>query len=295
MTLAILITAFRRPHSLKLVLERLEDVKIPIYIWLNGPQNLADSVCIQSCLQVVKQSSVNVVEVKQNSSYFESGQSIVNAISWVFTNVETAIILEDDILLNDSALGFFQLGLNEFRSSLSIASLIGTSFLPESFQTNSDQFRLTNFTSSWGWATWADKWRFFESDLSNWDNELFEWPAMVKGSAIRRLYGSKFDAISVGLSDAWDYRWQYTCWRHGFQSVAPYKNLALNIGFDSLATHTQKAPPWVPRNQFELPEINSLSFRNLSEDSAAEKWYVDNVLGLGITRRVRGKISRTLR
>jgi hypothetical protein len=294
MTLGILITAFRRPHSLKLVLDRLEHVSIPVYVWLNGPENAADLDSLKSCMHVVNQSSVNVVEVKENSSYFESGQSIVNAISWIFTNVEMAIILEDDILLNDSALEFFQLGLNEFQSSANIASLIGTSFLPESFQTSSAEFRLTNFTSSWGWATWADKWRFFESDLANWNNELFAWPKVMKKKAVRRQYGSKFDAISAGLSDAWDYRWQYTCWKHGLQSVAPYKNLALNIGFDAFATHTHQAPPWIPQNQFELPDINPFSFENLNEDSAAEKWYMDNVLGAGTIHRIKRRISRAL-
>ncbi len=187
MTIGILITAFRRPHSLKLVLERIENVDIPVYIWLNGPQNPSDSLSLRSCMQVVNQSPVNVVKVKQNSSYFESGQSIVNAISWIFTNVEMAIILEDDILLNQSAIKFFQLGLNEFRSSSNIASLIGTSFLPETHQTNLSQFRLTNFTSSWGWATWVDKWRLFENDLTNWNNEPF---CMAEGDEKERGTGS---------------------------------------------------------------------------------------------------------
>ncbi len=292
MTTPVLITAFRRPDFLKLVLDCFESRSNPIYVWLNGPFDLQDEKNIQDCLTVIDKSLANVVLVNSNSEHFASGQSIINAIDWIFTLESCAIILEDDIVVGEDFIDFMDASIEHFKSPESgVGSIVGSCFVPPELR-STDALRKTVFTSSWGWGTWKDRWSKFDRDLSNWNEKLSFFPPLLQDIPSRSRFNSIFMSIKLGRFDAWDYRWQFTNWKQQWITIAPNSNLIMNIGFDSRATHTFSTPSWLPKTVDRF-SVKSLDFSSIPYDELGDKWYKSNVLGLTYSYFLRTRIRHT--
>jgi hypothetical protein len=293
MTTPVLITAFRRPDFLSRVLNCFEGRSNPIYIWLNGANNPDDASNIQECLKIIGQTSVNVVFVKTNVEHYPSGQSIINAIDWIFSEVSMAIILEDDIMVSQEFISFMDLALDYFSSLDSgVGSIVGSCFVPPNFR-SIGPLRRTLFTSSWGWGTWGSRWEKFDRDLLDWDRNKFEFPILLRDFPSRYRFISIFDSIKSATFDAWDYRWQYTNWKNHWQTVAPNANLVTNIGFDSRSTHTFSVPIWLPTTT-EKFDLESLDFANIPYDRNGDLWYKSNVQHLDYSYYFRTKIRKII-
>jgi hypothetical protein len=252
-----------------------------------------DERTIQECLEVIKASPANVISIKANSEHFPSGQSIINAIDWLFTNVTRAIILEDDILVSQDFIDFMDLSLDHFKNIESgVGSIIGSCFIPIDKRSRG-MLRKTVFTSSWGWGTWRDRWAEFDRNLASWSKSANVFPSILHDVPSRSRFNSIFQSIESGDFDAWDYRWQYTNWRKGWVTVGPNANLILNIGFDQRSTHTFSAPGWLPES-FEKFPVESNHLNVISYDKSGDLWYKSRVLGLSYSYFLRTKIRKML-
>lgn len=291
MTTPVLITAFRRPDFLSKVLGCFHGRDNPIYVWLNGAHDSTDERSIRECLEVIGRTTANVVAVRNNSEHYPSGQSIINAIDWIFSVESSAIILEDDILISPEFIDFMESSLEYFKPLESgVGSIVGSCFVPLENR-SSRSLRKTIFTSSWGWATWKDRWSDFDRDLTRWDEQRTLFPPLLRDIPSRVRFNSIFSSIKCGDFDAWDYRWQYTNWKNEWVTIAPNANLVMNIGFDARSTHTFSSPIWLPRT-FEKIALENLDFSNIPYDKSGDKWYKSNVLGLDYSYFLRTKIRR---
>lgn len=226
----------------------------------------------------MKHSQLNVITVKLNHNHLSSGDSIASAITWIFDHVDSAIILEDDIMPTQHFLENTEILLELFATNFEVGSILGSNFVPSKFIANPQaQYRATNFISSWGWATWADRWRHFEHSLMNWENYQKELPISVNTYFGRRKWMHIFRSIQDGHFDAWDYRWQFTNWKNHWISIVPNSNLVQNIGFTAEATHTFQRPWWFSDEVENLMlDLDSVSV-DLSVDHGADRWVATNI------------------
>lgn len=293
MTTPVLITAFRRPDFLKRVLSCFHDRSNPIYVWLNGPSNSYDEQSILECHTVIRETSANVVFVKTNFEHFPSGQSIINAIDWVFSLESSAIILEDDIVVSEAFIEFMDFSIEYFKPLESgVGSIVGSCFVPHE-RRSASSLRKSVFTSSWGWGTWKNRWVEFDRNLIHWDTKKAYLPLLLRDLPSRSRFNSIYRSIKAGTFDAWDYRWQFTNWKQGWITIAPNTNLVMNIGFDNRSTHTFSAPSWVPKT-FENYSLEPQDFSNVPYDKVGDEWYKSNVLGLNYSYFLRTKIRTAI-
>jgi hypothetical protein len=168
------------------------------------------------------------------------GRRMASGISWVFEQVEEAILLEDDCLAHPSFFQWCDEMLERYRTDTRVGHVAGTNFLG-CFAPDDQSYFFSLRADVWGWASWRRAWRHYDFSASAWPEAnrrgLIEKAAPGLGYA--RQLAPNLDAIRRGELDTWDYQWHLTMVLQRMLQVVPAQNLISNIGFSHEATHTR--------------------------------------------------------
>jgi hypothetical protein len=194
-------------------------------------------------------------EVLKNFSEVNLGCAIrpATGISWVFEQVEEAIILEDDCIPDRSFFGFCDELLERYRHDSRVMHISGNNFWSHTNQFD-HSYAFSRYTLSWGWATWRRAWE-------KYDLQMKQWPQVKQQNLLRNVLIDQevanswmkiFQNVIDENSDVWDYQWTLTCWLQSGLAILPNVNLVSNVGFGVDATHTFSADT----NCDELPSFS---------------------------------------
>jgi hypothetical protein len=177
---------------------------------------------------------------------------VSSGISWVFEQVERAIILEDDCLPDPSFFAYCDHLLERYADDERVTHIAGTDYALDA--TGPASWRWARLYPIWGWATWRRAWRNYDPDLADWpDFSRDALAAAVPPHARPAYWREVFAKMHAGF-DTWDYQWILACWRqHGLAAI-PARNLISNIGFGDGATHTRRRTPLADLPLGSLPE-----------------------------------------
>jgi len=235
---------FNRPDPTRLVWEQIRQAQPRrLFLVADGPRP-ARAGEKERCAEVRRiVESVDwpcTVERNYSAANLGCGKRIASGLDWVFSQVETAIILEDDCLPDPSFFPFCEELLNRYRDEPRVAQIAGCSYQGGYQAHPSTSYYFSRYPHCWGWATWRRAWSHYDRAMKSWPewrdgNGLARW---IENSAERRLWVRNFNDTANGLIDTWDYQWTMTVWRQQWVSILPYRNLISNIGFGPDATHT---------------------------------------------------------
>ena len=164
---------------------------------------------------------------------------VATGLDWVFSEVEEAIILEDDCLPSESFFVFASQMLEKYRSDEAVGSISGSN-MPGHKYPDKSSYLFSKFPMIWGWATWSRVWNKYEVDVPS-------WPITKKSGLLRSVlrtpkgrgfWNRALDGVHKKKIDTWDYQLSLTHWINGYLSVIPSINMISNIGFGAAATHT---------------------------------------------------------
>ncbi len=161
---------------------------------------------------------------------------IQSGLAWVFEQVDLAIIVEDDCILEPSFFRFASELLDRYRDDPRIGVICSQGTGP---RPDGASYHVSKFPLIWGWATWRRTWQTYEPDLDSWPSVRdTDWLVQHLGDPLLAAYWrAVFDDARAGC-DTWDYMLTYSCWRQGSLAIHPQVNLVRNIGFGAGATHT---------------------------------------------------------
>lgn len=244
---AILLIFFNRPDLASFSLNKLAESKRNVYIAIDGPRNSSDEPYVQECIALAESfaerySRLNAVKLLIRESNLGCKVAVRSAIDWAFETEEKLIILEDDISFTDEFLETMDSWLEKFDSSKEIFHLNGYNPLPKKMEVNFSY--LCRYAHVWGWATWRDRWSFYDRELETWDGgDLRLLPGLLGqdlSDEFCEYWNKQLLACIEGL-DTWDIQWLYSQWRYGGFSLTPGSRLTGNNGFDERATHTKQS------------------------------------------------------
>jgi len=164
---------------------------------------------------------------------------VSSGISWIFEQVEEAIILEDDCLPDPTFFRYCQEMLERYRDNERVGMVSGGNL--QFGQTRGQgSYYFSKYTHIWGWASWRRAWKHYDRDIVLWpsfrDQGLLEQLFETDGE--RTYWRNSFQWVHEGSLDTWDVSWTFTALTHGLLQVVPNVNLISNIGFGPNATHT---------------------------------------------------------
>jgi hypothetical protein len=236
---------FNRPEQTAKVFERIARAKpSTLLVIADGPRNEAERARCESARAVLHKMDWPC-ELKTNFSDHNLGcrKRMSGGIDWVFEQVESAILLEDDCVPDQSFFRFCEELLQRYADEPHVLSISGDNFQFGRSRT-SDSYYFSRLTHVWGWATWRRAWRKYDVDMKRWpavrDTQFLEDflsadPASIAGirDAIDKVYRREVDT--------WDTQWMLSSWLADGLTILPEVNLITNIGFGADATHTRSS------------------------------------------------------
>jgi hypothetical protein len=240
---------FNRPDTTERVFEAIRKLKpLKLLVIADGPRiDRSDEVEKCAATRAILDRVDWQCEVTTNYSDINLGckHRVSSGIDWVFSQVEEAIILEDDCLPTASFFQFCQTLLEKYRYDDRIAMISGTNYQQEQSRTAYNYY-FSKYTHIWGWATWRRAWQDYDVDMKTWPeckrNNLLK--SAFHDTYEQKCWTQTFDRVHAGEIDTWDYQWLYTCFAQSRLSIEPDRNLISNIGFGADATHTVDESPW---------------------------------------------------
>ena len=145
--------------------------------------------------------------------------------------------MEDDLITSANFLDFMNQALDYYIDRQKVFSIAGYSIkirFPENH--NSDVF-LRGRPTSWGWATWKDRWSSVDWELKDWRrSQKRNGEAEMLEEHGSDLYSMLLDYID-GKNDSWAVRFAYSQIMQNRVTVSPMISKVRNIGFGADATH----------------------------------------------------------
>ena len=234
----VLIVGFNRPDVMKLVLDEVRKAKPGrLFLALDYPREGRpdDRRPYEACRKVFE--SIDwPCDVKRNYATVNMGCGVrmQSAISWVFEHVDRAIILEDDVVADQSFFRFCAELLERYKDDTRIGMIAGHDehFHTGKIETYGDSYYFDRMTTIWGWATWRRAWE-------KYDPEMKDWPFFVESKILKNVFPRKYHVTDwIGYSgklyrkerNLWAGKWAMTMYREHWLSIHPAKNLVQNVG-----------------------------------------------------------------
>ena len=240
---AVLVIAFNRPLLFKNVIDKLLHLKIPkIYIHIDGPrpENIDDQQAQNQINLIVSNlvydPSVSSIYLKRNILNRGCKYGVYEAITWAFSKEDSLIILEDDVVPSGIFFDYCNRMLTRYRNNESISMISGVNF----GKVQKTSYK-TNIFSTWGWATWRDRWSDFDLELRSFNEDAFDWPQIrsLQNRGYVEYWRTIIKLCRAGKLDTWDYQWVAHNWQKNRCSINPAVSLVENVGYGEHATHTK--------------------------------------------------------
>jgi hypothetical protein len=239
----IVLFVFRRLDVLKLTIESLQNNLLAkesdLIIFSdagNTEESNRDVNLVRSYIKQIRGfKSLEIIESNSNKGL---AQSIIEGVSEVFTRYESAIVIEDDLVLSSNFLFFMNSSLNHYFSNNKVKAISGYSFNFSTENNIIDAYFLNRFWP-WGWATWRDRWVEVDWDMKSYIS------FKNNNSEIKRFanLGSDVNAMlkkqMAGKIDSWAIRFTYHIFVINGLVLFPSISKVSNEGFDKFATHTK--------------------------------------------------------
>jgi hypothetical protein len=235
----IVLFIYKRPEHTRRTLEALQQNKEAaesvLYVFADGPKAGADNADLEIIEKtravVTAQKWCGEVVLVNRPHNMNLEDNVIDGITRVIEKHGSVIVLEDDILTSPFFLKYCNEGLRLYRESPQVFSINAFMF-PIDFGAEAGTFLNPLATSSWGWATWADRWACFEKA-----------PQYISALENNWMLRSRFNFGNINhfnmlkYMNTWDLRWYYTAFIRNGLGVFPTRSLTENIGFDGSGTH----------------------------------------------------------
>lgn len=241
-TAPIILFVYNRPEHTRKTIESLQRNvnanNAELFIYSDGAKT-EDTEKVQQVRNYIHSvkgfKNVNIIERKENTGL---AVSVISGVTEVINEYKQAIVLEDDMLCSRNFLLYMNNALEMFAETKNIFSISGYTY-PLTFPAYyEDNIYLAPRASSWGWATWKDRWDKVDWEISDFNDFIKDKSAVKKfnsgGEDLTRMLKNQMN----GKIDSWAIRWSYAHFKNNAYCVFPVKSKIQNIGMDSSGVHS---------------------------------------------------------
>lgn len=233
----ILIIAFNRPDISRRTFESIRKLKPScLYVAVDGAREDVEdeSDKVQQVLTLYQEVDWPCnVNYRHNERNLGAELTVSNAVSWILSEQEYCIVLEDDIIASNAFFDFAREMLIKYKDFKNVYQVSAAQFTPMETMKTDYLFSLYGHTG-FGWATWKRAWQHFSMHLCDFDSTLKD-KSIIENFSCPQAYESFRKCVkkmkSIGSENCtWDCCWSYIRNRDGGLSIVPKTNLSQNIG-----------------------------------------------------------------
>ena len=243
----VVIFSYNRLWNLKKLLESLKKNyyydQSKIYIFQDGYNKEMDTREINKIKKTIKflkglsKSNKNIYLIIRKKK-FGLSKNIIQGVTYVIKKYKKVIVLEDDLILSKNFLNFMNHSLNFYKNNNNIWHISGWSFNLRKKKYQFDNYFM-GWPSSWGWATWSDRWMYFEKN----PKKLIKWTS----SKINKFnFDGNYNFFSqvkrnyLNELNSWAIFWYAVIFTKKKLCVFPNQSLVKNTGYGINSTNTKR-------------------------------------------------------
>lgn len=229
--------------------------KSELFIYSDAPKNEDAQKSVKEVREYIKTidgfKKVTIIEQERNLGLTNS---IISGVTSIINKYGKIIVLEDDLVTSSYFLKFMNDALEFYKEEKRVWHINGYTH-PIKIENKSDVF-FTQFSISWGWATWSDRWINFKREPEhlikqfdkkminkfNLDGSSRSWKQVVKNKN--------------GTMNTWAVFWYATIFLNNGFCLNSNRSLVNNIGHDGTGANCTTSNSY----ENELEEKHILNF-----------------------------------
>jgi hypothetical protein len=235
---AVAFIIFNRPEPTKAVFRKIREAQPKkLLVIADGPRP-GRPEDVEKCAltrEVIRDVDWDC-EVLTNFSEINMGMGKREAtgMDWIFSQVEEAIILEDDCLPTSSFFGFCENLLAAYRHDERVMLISGGNYQNGNSRTDYSYY-FSKYPLTWGWASWRRAWNYYDYQMKSWPE--FKRSGLLnfvcEDTDEQRYWTGIFDLMHRDPQEinTWDYQWVFACFAQSGLCITPNTNMIANIGF----------------------------------------------------------------
>jgi hypothetical protein len=252
----VVLLIYRRPELIRRVAERVFAANPPLLLVVaDGPRDTSEQALCDEARNVIREFPW-AGEVRWEAAERNLGlrRRVSSGIDWAFSQVERAIILEDDCLPEPSFFTYCEALLERYRDDERVMEIAGSSLTADSVDTDGSYY-FSKYYHPWGWATWRRAWSLYDVDIARWPEIKRRGGFTFDTWVEKRFWSRVFDRSHNREFNTWDYQWLFAMLSHSGMSAVPKTNLVTNIGFGPGGTHYTAGHRFGNMKPGALPDI----------------------------------------
>lgn len=219
-----------------------------LYVFSDGWKKEGDRdkiLAVRNFLNQIKGfKKITIVETQLNKGL---ANSIIGGVTDVIEKHGKVIVLEDDLITSPNFLNFNNQALDIYEKNDDIFSISGYTLNLPSLKNEKKDFYYGYRASSWGWATWKNRWENIDWEMDAYD-ELKKDKKLRKnllrgGSDMMRMLKNQ----KLGKIDSWAIIFCLHQSIHNLKTVFPSISKVQSIGYSKDATHTVGTKRFITR------------------------------------------------
>ena len=265
----ILLFVFARPEHTRQSLDALSRnhlaIQSDLIIYSDGARDGTQKMAVDEVRELAHSvrgfKSVKVIERKTN---YGLARNISEGVTEACQQYGKVIVLEDDIVTSPYFLSFMNGALDRYEKVPDVWHISGWNY-PIEHTDLGDAFFI-RIMNCWGWATWSDRWKYFEKApdklVGNWNKKTIK---RFNLDGVNDFWAQVL-ANHRGEKSTWAVFWYASIFENGGLCLNPTGSLVLNIGHDGSGENCGTTSIFA---SVDLADHNMILPANIEESSLA--------------------------
>jgi len=180
--------------------------------------------------------------------------SIIDGVTKIVNEYGKIIVLEDDLVTSPYFLKFMNEALEFYKDEKKVWHISGWNY-PIEVDGKEDIF-FWRVMNCWGWATWADRWQYFEKDIEKLIRTFSKDDIKRFNLDGYENFWSQIIANKEARINTWAIFWYATIFQNNGFCLNPSQTFVENIGHDGSGIHCGESKLY----KTDISHINKVHF-----------------------------------
>jgi len=276
----IVLFVYNRPWHTKQTVEALQKNELAkeseLFIYCDEAKNEDAGKSVDEVREYIdKVDGFKKVTIIKREKNWGLADSIIDGVTKIVNEYGKIIVLEDDMVTSPYFLKFMNEALEFYKDEEKVWHISGWNY-PIDTDGLDDVF-LWRLMNCWGWATWADKWEYFEKDIDKTISKFSKKDIMIFNLDGYELYWNQVILNKNNKINTWAVFWYINIFLNDGLCVNPSVSFLRNIGLDNSGVHCGKSRIKNKElNQKENIVFNSLLVENIVTTTLIKKYLKKN-------------------
>lgn len=240
----ILLFVYNRPDHTDKALKALEKANLSevsdLFIFSDGAKDAKNVDLVNQVRAIIREprnfKSIKIIERSKNLGL---AANIIDGVTSVINKYGKVIVLEDDLLISPFGLEYFNDALTIYEEENKVMEISGYMY-PIKDKSSLDESFFFRVANSWGWATWARAWGYFEADINKLTQDFSKEDIKRFTIDYSENFWKQVQQFKAGKINSWAIRWYLSIFNNNGLALYPKESMIQNIGTDGSGTHSDE-------------------------------------------------------